>query len=140
MTNTGKNKIIFTISMITSFMGGIILGKYVRGQFTIIRIIIGSILLAFAIAPDTFGWCGIIYFVRCLIGILGATIIGKMTNYNLHSLGMLIIGILVYFTSMSPNSFDMIAYYTMIDQDILQISFRLIGSFLVFVGFYDPEK
>lgn len=140
MTDTNKNKLIFGGGIITSFIGGCIFGKYIKGQFTFLRLVVGSILLALAIGPDTFGWYGIIYCIRCVLGILGATIIGKMTDYDLHSLGMLIVGILVYFVSMAPNSFDMISYQTTIDQNILQICFRLIGSFLVFVGFYNPEK
>lgn len=140
MTDTNKSKLIFGGSIITSFIGGCIFGKYVKGQFTFLRLVIGAILLALAIGPDTFGWCGIIYCIRCVLGILGSTIIGKMTDYDLHSLGMLIIGILLYFTSMAPNSFDIVSYYSTIDQNILQISFRLIGSFILFVGFYNPEK
>lgn len=135
-----NNKLIFYWSIFTSFIVGCIVGKYVKGQFVLARILIGSLLLALAIGIDTFGWYGIIYCIRCVLGIMGATIIGKMTNYNLHSLGMLIVGILVYFTSMAPDSFDIISYHTTLDQNILQVSFRLIGSFIVFVGFHDSEK
>jgi hypothetical protein len=140
MSTDNKNKLIVAVSLVASFISGCILGKYIRGQFTLLRLVLGSILLAIAIGPDSFGWYGIIYCVRCLFGILGATIIGKMTDYNLHSLGMLILGILIYFVSMAPNSFDMVSYYTTIDQNILQISFRLIGAFILFVGFYNPDK
>lgn len=140
MSVTHKNKLIFAVGALISFIGGCIFGKYIKGHFVLPRILLGSILLTLAIAPDTFGWYGIGYCVRCVMGIVGATIIGKMTNYDLHSLGMLIIGILVYFTSMAPDSFDIVSYHTTFDQNILQICFRLIGSFLVFVGFYNPEK
>lgn len=140
MTEKNKNKLVLAGTALISFISGCIVGKYSNGQFTLPRLLLGSILLALAIGPDTFGWFGIIYCVRCFLGILGAFIIGRLTDFNVNSLGMLMTGILIYFTAMAPNSFDVVSLYTTIDQDILQICFRLIGAFVVFAGFYNPEK
>jgi len=140
MTENNKNKLILAGTVIASFISGCVIGKYSKGQFTLLRLLLGSILLAFAIGPDTFGWFGIIYCLRCFLGIAGACILGKMTEYNLHSLGMLITGILVYFIAMAPDSFDLVSFYTTINQDILQIVFRLIGAFMIVVGFKKNEE
>ena len=134
MTEGNKNKLILSGSIIASFISGCIVGRYSKGQFVLLRLLLGSILLAFAIGPDTFGWFGIIYCLRCFLGIIGAFIIGKLTDYNLQSFGMLIIGILIYFSSMYPNSFDIVSSYINLDQPVLQILFRLVGVFMIAVG------
>jgi hypothetical protein len=60
MSTDNKNKLIVAVSLVASFISGCILGKYIRGQFTLLRLVLGSILLAIAIGPDSFGWYGII--------------------------------------------------------------------------------
>lgn len=140
MTQQNKNRLWVTLSVVVSFVVGCIVGKHSKGQSVFLRLIVGSILLALAVGPNTFGWYGSIYCLRCVLGIMGACVIGKMSSHDIHSVGMLLLGIIVYFISMAPNSFDMSSYYTTIDQHILQITFRLIGSFMIFVGIHNPDK
>ena len=140
MTDENKNKLLVGCSIVGSFITGCVVGRYSKGQFAILRILIGSLFLAFAVGLDIVGWLGVIYFLRCVAGIVGATIIGKLTDFDVHSLGVLLLGIIVYFISMAPNSFDQVSAFTTIDQDILQVAMRLVGAFLIFSGFHNPNK
>ena len=140
MTEKNKNRLILIGTAIISFISGCIASRYSKGQYTLVRLLLGSILLALAIGPDTFGWLGIIYCLRCFLGIVGASIIGRMMDHDLHSLGMLIVGILIYFPSMAPDSFSNVSFHTTIDQNILQIVFRLIGVFCIYSGFKKQEE